>query len=288
MKDAIVWFYTDNSEINDIAETMNVLGLKSVKRSDLTGNETFSTSELNILVIDYKEISVSKVIDNLVSNSSLNNFMKILVVDKEQVKSACNYTKNIMYLEIVERPLRQRELTLILEKSVIVEKYRDIMKDISHEAEERIEAFESLVRIHKKDMFENEQEKEVFHKIIEFEKSMLSEQVKLNEAIKTFSISKQKELFEVKTFLHAEQMLDQLRHKELLDANDTIKAQEAVLEFSSHELRTRAEILEAHEKNVELGREEAKQLHLRIKELELKIKELSEENEKLKNEIQKK
>jgi hypothetical protein len=57
------------------------------------------------------------------------------------------------------------------------------------------------------------------------------EQQSLNKAIRDFTYLRQKDLFEMKNLLQAEEMLDTLRQRELLDANDVIKAQQNVLDF---------------------------------------------------------
>lgn len=278
MKNTKIWFLTDNENSMKIAEKLNALGLET----EVLRKKTFKTAnpnmdEINFFVIDLENEDYLKTINMINSEDKIKNFQKFIVVNKKELRKACSESTNLLHAEIIERPVREREILLILEKTVIVEKFRDVMKNLSHEAEERIESFESLMHIQKRNMFENDTEKEIFANIIDFEKSILKEQSKLNKAIKSFAETKQKELFEVKNLLHAEQMLDQLREKEIFSAKETIKAHESLNDFSTAELREREAILEAHEKNVEFSREEAIKLHHKIAELEKENSYLKEE-----------
>lgn len=281
MKNTKIWFLTDNQKSEQIAMKLNALGLDT----EVIKKKTFRTiktkqNELNFFIVDLEDQDYDKTVEMVNSEDKIKNFMKFIVVNRKDVRKACAESRNLLHAEILERPLREREILLIIEKTVIVEKFRDVMKQISHEAEERIETFESLVHIQKSNIFESDSEKEIFDNIVEYEKGLMTQQSKLNNAIKSFAENKQKELFEVKNLLHAEQMLDQLREKEIYSAKETIKAHESLLDYSSIELKDKEAILDAHEKNVELSREEAIQLHHRIKELE-------EENEFLKTELEK-
>nr|HPJ40583.1 hypothetical protein [Spirochaetota bacterium] len=116
-------------------------------------------------------------------------------------------------------------------------------------------------------------------------KHLMDEQTRLNRAIKEFTLMRQRELFDIKNRVKAEEMLADLRRLEMLDAKNIIRAQEAVIDFSSRELKEAGKIIDATEKVQELSRVEAMELHNQLKdEIENKRK-LEHELEQLREEI---
>ena len=98
-------------------------------------------------------------LEEIVKDERLQNFLKFIMIKKSQLKGLMKLNYNLMHLEFLNRPVDKRELLLLLEKSIIVERYREIMKFISKEAESRIEAYEGLMDINRKNVFESEKEK---------------------------------------------------------------------------------------------------------------------------------
>ncbi|HOR94487.1 MAG TPA: hypothetical protein PLZ38_10980, partial [Spirochaetota bacterium] len=202
-----------------------------------------------------------------------HKFIKYLILFKKQIRKASQLSIDVMHLEILSRPIKKREFSLLLEKSIIVERYKEMLNLYSLEATERIEAYTNLLDINRKESFFDEKEKNIFSKIINFEKHILKEQKELNVAIANYTRLRQKELFDLKKRIDAEEMLSELRRKELMDAKSVIEAQSAVIEYSSKELQSAEEIIHATEAVQELSRLEAIKLHEEL------------EKEKKKNEV---
>jgi len=125
-----------------------------------------------------------------------------------------------------------------------------------------------------KNLFFDEKEKNIFSKIINFEKHILKEQKELNAAIGNFTRLRQKELFDLKKRIDAEEMLSELKRQELMDAKSVIEAQSAVIEYSSKELQSAEEIIHATEAVQELSRLEAIKLHEELEKEKQKNEEL--------------
>ena len=190
-----------------------------------------------------------------------------------------------LHVEFISRPIDRQMFMLLLEKSVIVERYREMMKYISREAGTRIEAYENLMDINRKDLFVTENEKNIFKNILVYEKNLLKRQEKLNNAIKEFALLRQKDMFDIKNRVRVEGMLSELRKQELLDANSIITAQETVIDYSTRKLQDAEEIIGATEKVAELGRHEAMQLHEQLEKERVANKEMHNTIEKLRNEL---
>lgn len=286
--DVNIWYLTDNSDGENVCNTLSTIGLKAHLIKDKENNLLdLKKEEQNIVVIDYIEKELSYILEFIKKDSRLQKILKYIVLPENEINEALKQSNNMLNIEYIDRPLHKREFVLIIEKSIMVEKYRSMMKNLSRESEDRIEAYESLIHIHKKDLFTDEKEKEAFEKIMSFEKNLIDEQKNLNLALKEFTFLRQKEIFEMRSLLHANEMVGHLRHKELLDANETIKAQQAVLEYSRKEMSEISKIVEAIEITGELSREEAKELHQKVKDLMKRNNNLEVENQKLKKEIEK-
>ncbi len=289
MERADIWYCTDNDKGKEIYNTLKILGLNIslIEKNNFLSCNVVPT-RINIFIIDLVNRDISEILSMIRKDERIQKFLKYLVLYKKQIRKASHLASDLMHLEILSRPLQKREFSLLLEKSIIVERYKEMLNLFSHEAGERMETYSNLLDINRKESFFDEKEKNIFEKIIHFEKHIIEEQKKLNTAIANFAKVRQQELFDLKKRIDAEEMLSELRRKELMDAQSVIEAQNAVIEYSSKELKDATEILHATEAVQELGRLEAMQLHeqlkkekqrnqdlmIRIAELEQKIKDL--------------
>ncbi len=282
MKSVNIWFLTDNDDgiklagiIKDLGLTVHILKGASFNSAPIEPENT------NIFIIDIKKKKLPNIILHIREDDRLNSFLKFVILSKREIRKAVNISLNLMHIEFIARPVNGREFSLLLEKSVVVEKYKEMMHLLSRDAESRIGAFESLMDINRKDIFESEKEKEAFEKILDYERHLMAEQTRLNSAIKEFTLLRQKDLFDLKNRVKAEEMLTELRRLEMLDARKVIEAQESVIDFSAYKLDEAGRIIDATEKVQELSRKEAMELHEKIRLVSERNRELERENEKL-------
>jgi len=279
-----IWYLTDNKKGESIADAIESLGLSitTVKEKDFSGCNIVLNS-INIFIIDLVGPSIDEVMNICREDSRLQGFMKFVVLYKRQLRKASNLAAHQLHVEFISRPVQKREFLLLLEKSLIVERYREILSVVSRESENRIEAYENLLDINRHDVFESDKEKHAFENIINFEKNLITEQKDLNRAITEFSVMRQQEMFEMKKRINAEEMLAELRRKELLDAKQVIDAQESVIEFSTKELDDANKIIDASERAHELSRQEAIDLHHKLDREKQKNVVLQDEISRLKS-----
>ena len=275
MERADIWYCTDNDKGKEIYETLKLLGLNIV----LVEDKNFSScnilpSQINIFIIDLITVEFSEILSMLRKDERLHKFIKYLILFKKQIRKASQLSIDVMHLEILSRPIKKREFSLLLEKSIVVERYKEMLNLFSLEATERIEEYTNLLDINRKESFFDEKEKNIFSKIINFEKHILEEQKELNAAIANFTRLRQQELFDLKKRIDAEEMLSELRRQELMDAKNVIAAQSAVIDYSSKELQNAEEIIHATEAVQELSRLEAIKLHEQLEKEKQKNEEL--------------
>ncbi|MBP8987659.1 MAG: hypothetical protein KBG92_07635 [Spirochaetes bacterium] len=286
MERADIWYCTDNDKGKEIYETLKLLGLNIV----LVEDKNFSScnilpSQINIFIIDLITVEFSEILSMLRKDERLHKFIKYLILFKKQIRKASQLSIDVMHLEILSRPIKKREFSLLLEKSIVVERYKEMLNLFSLEATERIEEYTNLLDINRKESFFDEKEKNIFSKIINFEKHILEEQKELNAAIANFTRLRQQELFDLKKRIDAEEMLSELRRQELMDAKNVIAAQSAVIDYSSKELQNAEEIIHATEAVQELSRLEAIKLHEQLEKEKQKNEELQKKIEMLEKKI---
>jgi hypothetical protein len=293
MEQVTLWYLCEKDELPGLSEEIRAMGLsinnlhsKNFKEANIID------SEINLFIIDLIEISPVKILEMLAGDQRLQSFLKFVIINKKDLKDIKKTSFNLMHVEFISRPVEKSEFLLLLEKSIVVERYREIMKFVSSEAESRIEAYEGILDINRKKVFETDKEKSAFEKILAYEKNLMKEQVELSKAIRDFTFLRQSEIFDMKSRINAEEMLAELRRRELLDAKNIINAQDSVLNFSAKELNDAKRIINASEQMSELGRMEALNLHDNLKkEKELnkslceEIEKLLQENDALKTEI---
>jgi len=286
MDKVTIWYLRDNEAGTKIVNAITGLGLTV---NLITGHKLHHANivedEINIFIFDIITTDPEQLIKEMAKDERLQSHLKFMMVKKSQVKEIAKLNYNLMHLELLNRPVDMREFLLLLEKSIIVERYREIMKFISREAESRIEAYEGLMDINRKNVFESEKEKEAFEKILDFEKNLIRQQTNLSTAIRDFTLLRQINLFDMRDRIKAEEMLADLRRKELMDARDVIKAQESVIDYSAKELDDAKKIIDAQEKVEELSRAELLDLHREISRQKDLNKQLADQVNRLLSDV---
>ena len=282
MDKVTVWYLRDNEAGTKIVNAITGLGLTV---NLITGYKLHHANivedEINVFIFDIINTDPDQLIKEMAKDERLQSYLKFMMVKKSQVKEIAKLNYNLMHLELLNRPVDMREFLLLLEKSIIVERYREIMKFISREAESRIEAYEGLMDINRKNVFESDKEKEAFEKILDFEKNLIRQQTNLSTAIRDFTLLRQMNLFDMRDRIKAEEMLAELRRKELMDARDVITAQESVINYSAKELDDAKKIIDAQEKVEELSRTELMNLHKEITRQKELNRQLAEQVDRL-------
>lgn len=288
MEKVTIWYLKDNdtgsrllTSITGLGLTVNVIAGYSLNHANIIEDE------INIFIYDIISVEPAKLIEDITGDERLQSFLKFLMVKKSQLKGISRLNYNLMHLEFLNRPIDKREFMLLLEKSIIVERYREIMKFISREAESRIEAYEGLMDINRKNVFDSDKEKEAFEKILDFEKNLIKQQSNLSTAIRDFTLLRQMNLFDMRDRIKAEEMLAELRRKELMDAQNVIKAQESVIDYSARELDNAKRIIDAREKVEELSRSELIELHKEIERQKELNQHLAEQVNRLLSDVSK-
>ncbi|HOP65074.1 MAG TPA: hypothetical protein PK358_17110 [Spirochaetota bacterium] len=288
MNDIEIIYFTDNKE-NDSFTAKLIKGGLNLRVADIDTAESSDYSEGCILVFDITGVPPFDLLKKISGIKWMEDNIKLILADPAGISGESVYAIKVNNFDFIDRPVEPRSFSLLLEKTVLVEKYRRMMNLISQESSSRIEVFEYLLSMKRADDSDVAAEKNMFLRILDFEKRLMQEQLNLNESIRNIALFRKSEFLAMKDRIKAEEMLGELRRKELLDANNIISAQEGLIDFSSKQLHEAKKIIDAREHVEELSRTEAMNLHEEIKKLkslnaglEEKVSRLTEENEKLK------
>lgn len=241
-------------------------------------------NEYRILIFDLVKMKPEDLIKHLSDIESLDNCIKLIITENKDIEGVFFNIVHLLNLEFIIKPVDERSFMLLLEKTILVEKYRQLMKLITDESESRIDVLEYMLSINKKDEIDEISEKEIFIRILDFEKKMMEEHLSLNNSIRNIALYRNNEFIALKDRVKAEEMLDELRREEMINANRIIKAQESLLEYSSRELVEAKKIMSARETVEELSRVEAMDLHRELAMLREEKKMLESKIEALKAE----
>ncbi len=277
-----IWYITDNQEgerlgreIEEMGLTVNVLPPASLMESSIV------ETDINIFILDMLDRSAEEVMNLIMGDDRLASCPKFIFATRKGIRKLAGESYNILHVEYVNRPVDRPLFLLLLEKTIIVERYRGIMKFLSRESETRIETFEGLLDINRKKIFTDDKGKKSFEKILEYEKDLLSEQIKLNDTMREFALVRRNELFEMNDRIRAEEMLSDLKRREIMDARDVIDAQESLIDYSSRELSEAREIIDASEKVAEFSRNETLNMYDQLVDYQEMVRNLSVEMENL-------
>jgi len=281
MNNIEIIYFTDNKDGNALAARIEQMGI-SVTIGIIDDIEKICEARsCCILIFDLVTKSPVELIKYLSDIKSLENTIKLVITDNRGIEGVFFNSIQLLNLEFIIKPVDERSFMLLIEKTLLVEKYRQLMKLISEESESRIDVLECMLDIKRKDFYEAGSEKEIFIKILDFEKKLMLEHINLNDSIRNIALNRNYEFMALKDRVKAEEMLGELRREEMINANRIIEAQESLIEYSARELIEVKRIMDAKESVEELSRVEAMDLHEELKRLKSEKRNLEVKIEKL-------
>lgn len=280
-----VLFFTDNIDGEALAARVKQMGVSvTVCAFDEIEKICSNQNGYCILIFDLISKKPEELIRYLSECKPVENIIKLIITENRDIEGVFFNAIHLLNLEFIIKPVDERSFMLLIEKTLLVEKYRQLMKLISDESESRIDVLECMLNIKRKDMYDEGTEKEVFIKILDFEKKLMEEHLNLNESIRNIALYRNSEFMALKDRIKAEEMLNELRREELINANSIIEAQESLIEYSARELIETKKIMNAKENVEELSRVEAIDLHSELKRLKDEKKILESKIESLMSE----
>lgn len=197
MKNIHILIVSDNKEGTQIARELKEL---EIFVSTLKLNKIYlldmSKAKIVILIINLDNISLDKILAELEKQKIPGNWLKFIFLKNKFLKDIRYENFNIFHLEFLQRPVRIAEFLLLMEKTILTEKFKLMLREVSVELKEKSESMENLYNVMRKKLFnDNSSSIEVFSKIIKMQKRLDDETLKMQNSIKKFSSFRQKNLY---------------------------------------------------------------------------------------------
>lgn len=251
MENLRILIITDNTEGKRIARELKELETKVIEtkiNKILLAKK--KEEETVLLIINLDEFSIEKIISELKKQQIPDNWLKFIFLKSKILKDVSHGEFNIYHLEFLQRPVRFSEFLLLVEKSILTEKFKLMLKEVSVELKDKGEAMENLYHVMRKKLFDkNANSADIFDKIIKMQKKLDDKTYKMQKSIQKFSMHRQKNLI-VENSEQPENILESIlphkspKNKEVLkDLHDSnINMEEALIDAQNRIIELEKEL----------------------------------------------
>lgn len=193
-----VFIVTDNNEGKKISKGFAELGTQVEEFSNLKRISKIDTEKyyVALLIVHLNDIDLHKSIQSLQKISDGSKILKFVFLRRDLMRQIDSESFNILHLEFLLRPVRLAEFFLLMEKAIMAERFKVMLRESSINLKEQGEGFEYLFEVFRKKLFEEKTSSgEVFDKILRLQEKMDAETDRMQRAVEKFSKIKQKNLY---------------------------------------------------------------------------------------------
>ena len=272
MKKSIIWNLSNGQEFPldlwkhpKLAILINNVSLKDYASIEL------NPEEINILFVS---------VDNSEWSSIEYNFLKLfgnkpeitllLIAPSGNENLKVNQSMKGNY-EILESPIRKKEVRLIIDRTIQAEFYKASAIEIGAGCLANIGFFEGLFELAHTEYKNSQDIIKAFEKMLEYEAKIKLSNQEVNQAMAKVDEMRDAEMLELVETLKANEKLDTLREKELREAIEIQEATEKALQFSRIEEMHMDKIIKAQNRIFEYTDKEIKELVQENIELKKKL-----------------
>ena len=173
--------------------------------------------------------------------------------------------------EILESPIRKKEVRLIIDRTIQAEFYKASAIEIGAGCLANIGFFEGLFELAHTEYKNSQDIIKAFEKMLEYEAKIKLSNQEVNQAMEKVNEMRDAEMLELVETLKANEKLDTLREKELREAIEIQEATEKALQFSRIEEMHMDKIIKAQNRIFEYTDKEIKELVQENIELKKKL-----------------
>ena len=133
---------------------------------------------------------------------------------------------------ILQRPIRDNEFFLVIEKSIVAEYLKFKNNQLSNEEGHWLSKIEKVFEMARQELLEKDKTSSAYENLIQYDERLLEEQHSINEALVSLQEFRDSEKKEWEQERQARQAIEDLQVEELKAKDLTLKAQENLLEFN--------------------------------------------------------
>ena len=272
MKKSIIWNLSNGQEFPldlwkhpKLAILINNVSLKDYASIEL------NPEEINILFVSVDNSEWSSIEYNflkLFGNKPEITLLLIAPSGNENLKVNQSIKGNY---EILESPIRKKEVRLIIDRTIQAEFYKASAIEIGAGCLANIGFFEGLFELAHTEYKNSQDIIKAFEKMLEYEAKIKLSNQEVNQAMAKVDEMRDAEMLELVETLKANEKLDTLREKELREAIEIQEATEKALQFSRIEEMHMDKIIKAQNRIFEYTDKEIKELIQENIELKKKV-----------------
>ncbi len=221
-----VFIVTDNNEGKRITEGFRELDTQveefaSFKRISKIDTQKYYVA---LLIVHLDDMNLTKTIRDLEKVSSNASMLKFVFLRRNTMKQLDAENYNILHLEFLLRPVRLSEFFLLMEKSIMAERFKTMLQESSKNLKDKGDGVEYLFEVFRKKMLEEKgSSNEIFEKILHLQQKMNEETDRTQRNMNLFSRVKQKNLY-VEDQILIEELLGPILPLEQIKNQDKLKA----------------------------------------------------------------
>ncbi len=189
---------SDNREGKRIAQGFQEVGADVVESSlkDLYKFQE-SAREQIVLAVNLDKPAYPDVLKSLQKLPQCAQWLKFIFIKAGLLKNIDYSAVDSRTLEFLQRPVRISEFLIIVEKSLLAERFRNTLQSHSQSKPAEKESLQNLYDLFRKKIFieDDRGPEQVFEKILNMQKKLDDEHLRYQKAIEKFSVAKQKNLF---------------------------------------------------------------------------------------------
>ncbi|MBK8394376.1 MAG: hypothetical protein IPL26_03910 [Leptospiraceae bacterium] len=261
MKKSIIWNISNGVEFPldlwkhpKLAILINNVPLKDYKSIQL------NSSEINILFVNIHQsewLEIEYEFLKVFGNRPDISLLLIAPRSSEELKINSGLKGNC---ELLEYPIRKKELRLIIDRTIQTEFYKSSAIEIGSGCLSNVGFFDGLFELAHTEYKNSQEIINAFEKMIEYEAKIKLSNAEVNKAMTRVNEMRDAEMLELVETLKANEKLDTLREKELREAIEIQAATEKALQYSRIEEMNMDKIIKAQNRIFEYTDKEIREL----------------------------
>ena len=180
-----VWYLSDNESGKKLFSQIENLKVQTgyFDIAEISGITPLQ-EHTNIFIFDLDNFQTDSIVNIVSQDERFKNSLKLCILSKKQIREFDSKSYNSFKLELLERPVNNEVFLLLLEKSLLVELYRDLLHSTSSSNHGGVNSLETVMEVNRKRVFEpGFERKQCLNSIIEFKSRSQEEEAKLRDKI---------------------------------------------------------------------------------------------------------
>lgn len=215
-----------------------------VKLEDLSSVQPASDL-FHIFFIQTEKGHLESLKKNLKTARNLDDIPTIILLPEEDYRQGLAQLALLSRTYILDDSIRPQNLKTILELTLQLEYYRNLVYRLSRDSRQSNSIFENLLALARRELETSKGESAAYKSLLEYENMHKKFHSSFEKAIEETLRMKDTEMLTLQAQINAMEKLGEFREKEITDARKTFQAAEAVLEYSRKENMEKDRILNA-------------------------------------------